>query len=120
MTNKDPKPAFPPDWRSMNHILPPEMEHWLKLICSAGDAKNELILVGRYQKICRAIYDEHLATLAEKDAQLAEAVEALEKISLGKLQEDIGLPDSAIAWRMMRMAQQTIAKLKPLAGKEGE
>lgn len=75
--DKAPKPAaFPPrefpkdengriNWRVLNHELPVGMEPYLAAICAAGDAKNEMILVGRYQKILRALDEAYTALLSQ-------------------------------------------------------
>lgn len=53
-------------------------------------------------------------------AALEVALEALGEISLGKLQADVGLPDSSIAWRMMRSAQKARARIDGILAGEGK
>ncbi len=55
------------DWRSMNHIIPDGFEKYVVMLAEAGSAKNELILVTRFQKVVRAIYDECVALKGEKE-----------------------------------------------------
>lgn len=63
------------DWRGMPHEVPEEMQKYLIMLCSAGDAKNELILLTRYQKIVRKIHDDELTKLKQAIAILLEANE---------------------------------------------
>lgn len=65
------------------------MDKWVAMLSEAGGAPNILILLTRYQKVVRGIYDEHQPALAEKDkriqeleAKLAQAVGGLEATDL--------------------------------------
>jgi len=52
------------DWGSMDHNVPKGYDKFVVMLAEAGSAKNELILLTRYQKIIRAVwikaYDEGL------------------------------------------------------------
>lgn len=48
------------DWSQLKHELPPEMEKYLLMLTEALDARNELVLLGRLQKVLRLIYDEQV------------------------------------------------------------
>ena len=51
------------DWKELNHIIPPDMEQYVVMLCEAGSAKNEVVLLTRFQKVVRLIYDERIAPL---------------------------------------------------------
>jgi hypothetical protein len=111
MNPKDPRPAFPPTY-------------------------------GNYVETRKAEYipiEEHLSALAEKDAQLAEAVEVISEVALLWFHADdlrrmkcgcqgcdindilnpLGLDGHGV-YCVYSKAHTALAKLKPLAGKEGE
>ncbi len=54
-------------------------------------------------------FDELVDKFLASQAREKELVAALRKISVGKIQEDIGLPPDSIAWRMMRIAQEALS-----------
>lgn len=58
-------------WIDLNHEVPKKYEKYVSMLCSAGDADNEVKLLARYQKIIRAIIDQ-------KNQEAQVLVEALE------------------------------------------
>jgi len=46
------------DWLALEHKVPDGFDKFVAMLAAAGDAPNELILLTRYQKVVRAVYDE--------------------------------------------------------------
>lgn len=67
------------NWKELNHVVPDGFDKYVLMLCSAGDAKNELILLTRFQKVVRLIYEEHIEQSAQRIAELEAKVERLSK-----------------------------------------
>ena len=47
-------------WTELDHEIPEGWDKYVLLLAEACSAKNEMILISRFQKIVRLIYDEQM------------------------------------------------------------
>ena len=59
------------DWKSMPHEIPVSLEKYVCLLAEACGAKNELILVVRFQKIVRKLHDESKERISALESALS-------------------------------------------------